>query len=72
MNEKYEEHLKKSNEKLDAKAGPATIQTILSMIEKSINKEYFKEKRLEPFFEQCFSLTEPEKLMAEKKFQEFL
>ena len=68
MNQKYEEHLRQSNEKLDAKANPATVKTILEMIEKNINKEYFKEKRLEPFFEQCFSLTEPELLMAEKKF----
>jgi len=45
---------------------------ILSMIEKNLSRSYFKEVRLEPFFEACFQLKEPQKLMAEPKFQEFV
>ena len=41
------------------------------MIEKGINSKYFKEARLGPFFEQCFALAEPNKLMAEPRFHEF-
>jgi hypothetical protein len=32
---------------------------ILSMIEKNLSRSYFKEVRLEPFFEACFQLREP-------------
>ena len=51
MNEIYSERMKQQNEKLDVKAGEATRQGILQMIEKGINSKYFKEARLEPFFE---------------------
>ena len=40
----------------------------MQMIEKGISRKYFKEARLEPFFEKCFALEEPDKLMAEERF----
>ena len=63
--------MKQSNEKLDVKAGEAARQGIIQMIEKGINNKYFKEARLEPFFEHCFALAEPHKLMEEPRFKEF-
>ena len=42
------------------------------MIEKGINRKYFKEDRLEPFFEQCFALPKPKDFLKDKKFHEFV
>lgn len=43
------------------------------MIEKGINRKYFREDRLEAFFEKCFSLSPEhiEQLMQEKRFRDF-
>lgn len=57
---------------MDLKADEATRAAILDLIENSINRKYFKESRLDAFFEQCFSLMEPDKLMAEKAFYNFV
>ena len=50
---------------MDLKADEASRAMILELIENNLNRKYFKESRLDPFFEKCFSLVEPEKLMAE-------
>ncbi len=42
------------------------------MIEKGINRKFFKEDRLEPFFEQCFALPNPKDFLNDKKFHEFV
>jgi hypothetical protein len=43
------------------------------MIEKNINRKYFSEKRLEAFFEQCFSLKDPTAFAQdEKEFRSFI
>ena len=46
---------------------------ILGMIESSINRKYFSEKKLDVFFEQCFALKGPKAFVEEeKKFHSFL
>ena len=57
---------------MEKKAGDQFRKEILQMIENNLSRTYFKEVRLEPFFEKCFALVEPEKLMQEPKFQEFI
>lgn len=57
INFKYQDVLKKQNDVLDAKAAEQVKQSILSMIDKGINRKYFREDRLESFFEKCFSLS---------------
>jgi hypothetical protein len=42
----------------------------MTMIEKGINRKYFREDRLEGFFEKCFSI-EPSILMEDKRFRDF-
>ena len=51
VNEQYSERMQQTNEKLDVKAGESARQGIIQMIERGINGKYFKEARLEPFFE---------------------
>ena len=57
---------------MDLKADEATRAALLDLVENNINRKYFKESRLEVFFEKCFTLVEPEKLMAEKSFYNFV
>lgn len=57
---------------MDLKADEATRAQLLELIENSINRKYFKESRLDAFFEKCFTLTEPHKLMEEKVFYNFV
>ena len=64
--------MEKSNLAMDKKADEASRAAILELIENNINRKYFKESRLEAFFEKCFTLTEPDKLMAEKSFYNFV
>ena len=46
---------------------------ILELIEKNINRKYFSEKKLEAFFEQCFSLKRPADFIREDpKFNAFV
>jgi len=43
------------------------------MIETNVNRKYFSEKRLDDFFEACFSLKHPQAFVEEeRKFQGFL
>lgn len=44
------------------------------MIEKGINRKFFREDRLEGFFEKCFSLSQEhaQALMSDSKFKEFV
>lgn len=64
--------MEKSNLQMDMKADEASRAMILTLIENNLNRKYFKESRLDPFFEKCFSLVEPEKLMAESTFYNFV
>ena len=57
---------------MDLKADEAHRAAILELIENNLNRKYFKESRLDAFFEKCFQLTEPDKLMAEKPFYNFV
>ena len=47
---------------------------ILSLIEKGINRKFFREDRLEGFFELCFSLgsANAAELMKDKTFNKFV
>lgn len=45
----------------------------MEMIDKNINRKYFSEKKIDAFFEQCFSLKNPKAFVEEDaKFQSFL
>lgn len=68
----YQESMQKSNLDADKKAGENYRKEILEMIEKNLNRTYFKETKLETFFEKCFALVEPEKIMEDPKFKEFI
>ena len=59
---------KEQNKKLDGKADEANFEAILQLIDKSINRKYFKESRLTALFEKCFQLTDPQKLMKDPRF----
>ena len=71
MNTIYQEQLAKENAKLDEKAAVLVKEAILSMIEKGINRKFFREDRLEGFFEKCFSLSQEhaQALMSDSKFK---
>lgn len=58
VNTAYKQQIQKENDKLDEKAVDSVKQGILQMIEKGINKKFFREDRLEAFFEACFSLSQ--------------
>lgn len=46
---------------------------ILEMIEKNINRKYFSEKKIDTFFEQCFSLKDPAAFVEEDaRFKKFV
>ena len=68
----YRSKIEKSNEAMDKKADEATRAAIIELVENNINRKYFKESRLEAFFEKCFTLVEPEKLMKEKVIYNFV
>jgi hypothetical protein len=74
VNTIYQEQLAKENAKLDEKAAVQVKEAILSMIEKGINRKFFREDRLEGFFEKCFSLSQEhaQALMSDSKFKEFV
>lgn len=74
VNEEYHEQLKKQNEALDEKAVDQTKQAILEMIEKGINKKYFREDRLTGFFDKCFSLSREhcDEFKENQRFRTFL
>ena len=57
---------------MDLKADEASRAAILEIVENSLNRKYFRESRLEGFFEKCFTLVEPHKLMEEKAFYNFV
>ena len=57
---------------MDRQADGATRTAILELINNNLNRKFFKEARLETFFQKCFSLTEPEKLMEESTFYNFV
>lgn len=57
---------------MDQKADDLARAQLISLVENNINRKFFKESRLEAFFEKCFTLVEPEKLMAEKAFYSFV
>ena len=57
--------MKAENLKLDSMAEPETKKQIIEMIEKNINGTYFREARLNPFFEKCWELNEPKKFKEE-------
>ena len=48
---------------MDIRADEASRAAILELIENNLNRKYFNQKRLDAFFEKCFSLVEPKKLM---------
>ena len=64
--------MEQSNKAMDEKADEATRAALLELIQNNINRKYFKESRLDGFFLQCFSLAEPDKLMEEKAFYNFI
>ena len=46
---------------------------VKEMIDKNINRKYFQEKKLEEFFNLCFSMNKPEKFYEEDpKFNDFV
>ena len=61
----YAKKMQEENEKLDKMAEPDIRKQILSMIDKNINREYFNEQRLEPFFEKCWELKAPRDFVKE-------
>ena len=71
-NDLYKERMEKSNLQMDQKADEATRAALLDLIENNINRKFFKEARLEAFFQKCFTLTDPQKLMDEKAFYTFV
>jgi hypothetical protein len=64
----YKKELDKANKDLDKRGEDQLRKDILAMIEKNLSRSFFKEVRLESFFETCFALKEPQKLMQEAKF----
>lgn len=59
---------------MDEKALDATKSSIIDLIEKGINKKYFREDRLDSFFEKCFEMThdQAEEFAKNPRFQRFL
>lgn len=57
---------------MDERADEATREALIELVNNNINRKFFKEKRLEAFFEKCFTLQEPDKLMAEQEFYSFV
>ena len=55
------------NSKLDQMAEPTVQKQVLNMIESNINAIYFREKRLEPFFQKLWELKEPIKFKNENE-----
>jgi hypothetical protein len=46
---------------------------ILEMIDKNINRKYFSERKIDPFFTQCFSLKRPDQFIQdEPRFSHFI
>lgn len=74
VDEKYKESLKKENEVLDEKAFDQTKKSILDLIEKGINKKYFREDRLDTFFQKCFDLTheQADDFAQNERFKRFM
>lgn len=59
---------------MDEKAISQTKTNILSLIEKGVNRKFFREDRLEGFFDLCFSLGSENaaELMKDKTFNNFV
>jgi len=44
------------------------MKDILTMIHRNLTRTYFREARLDAFFESCFALKRPHILMEDPKF----
>ena len=77
VNEMYKESKKVEESNKARAADPAEDsekrKKIIEMIEKNINRKYFSEKKLEDFFEECFSLKNAAAFLEEdKRFKSFI
>ena len=77
VNEMYKESKKVEESNKARAADPAEDsekrKKIIEMIDKNINRKYFSEKKLEDFFEECFSLKNAAAFLEEdKRFKSFI
>ncbi|CDW91217.1 UNKNOWN [Stylonychia lemnae] len=56
----------------DSKEQQDTVNKIIEMISKNINRKYFSEKKLPRFLELCFSVKDLNLLTENEKFDEFI
>lgn len=61
------------NKKLDELAEPELHKQIIDLIETNLNRKYFKESKLDPFFTKCFELQNPKQFKEKnQRFYRFL
>ena len=80
INDIYQETKKKADGEAGKEETKATTSSekekrskILDIIEKNVNRKYFSEKKLDVFFEHCFSLSKPEAFVEEEtRFNSFI